>query len=170
MLFFNCYFVIVVYNIDMLMAFISWWYGKGWQWKADKILGGIERSMDTFSLGLLIKTWFAPFRQIDAAGGINSSLDVRIRRFFDRLVSRFIGALLRSAVMIIGIFYITLKALFGLILLAIWPFVPILPIIFIVLFLLNVKIGVFPKIKNSLNDYNSQKQISQPVKKKGLFR
>ena len=98
------------------MSFISWWYGKGWVLKAEKTLDGIERSIDTFSLGLLLRTWFAPFRQIDAGGLVNASLEMRMRKFLDRLVSRFIGALLRTIVMLIGIFYITAKTIYGLLL------------------------------------------------------
>ena len=72
----------------MLISFLTWWYGKGLAWSAEKILEGIERSIDTFSLGLLIKTWFAPFRQIDALGVLNASIEVRIKKFFDKLFSR----------------------------------------------------------------------------------
>ena len=85
----------------MFMSFLTWWYGKGLAWRADKILDGIERSIDTFSLGLLIKTWFAPFRQIDALGVSNASIEVRIKKSFDKLFSRFIGAFLRTIIMIL---------------------------------------------------------------------
>jgi hypothetical protein len=66
----------------MLVAFISWWYGKGFVWKSERILSGIERSINTFSLGLLLKTWFAPFRQIDAVGVSGGALDAYFLSFF----------------------------------------------------------------------------------------
>ena len=32
----------------MFMSFLTWWYGKGLAWRAEKILDGVERSIDTF--------------------------------------------------------------------------------------------------------------------------
>lgn len=138
-----------MYNLNMLMAFISWWYGKGWAWRANKILDGIERSIDTFSLGLLVKTWFAPFRQIDAGNFSNASLEIRIRKFFDRLISRFIGAFLRSIVIFVGIFYISFKALFGIFMLILWGIMPIAPIIFVVIFTSGWTPKILPEIKKN---------------------
>ena len=115
------------------MAFISWWYSKGWLARAETILANLEKSVDYFSLPLLVKTWFAPFRQIDAGGLVNASIEQRFRRFIDRTFSRIIGAMLRTVVMLAGVFYIALKALFGLLTLAVWAILPILPVAFIVL-------------------------------------
>lgn len=112
----------------MLMAFISWWYSKGWLARAETILDSLEKSIDYFSLSLLIKTWFAPFRQIDAGRLANASLEQRFRKMIDRTFSRIIGAVLRTVVMTVGVFYIALKAIFGLIILIIWLVLPILPL------------------------------------------
>lgn len=158
----------------MLMSFISWWYGKGWVLKAEKTLDGIERSIDTFSLGLLLRTWFAPFRQIDAGGLVNASLEMRIRKFLDRLVSRFIGALLRTIVMLIGIFYITGKTIYGLFILLLWPLLPILPITFFVMFIIGWTPQILPKIKDNMEKMKQEKTIKveqvQTKKKGWLFR
>lgn len=132
------------------MSFISWWYGKGWSWRAEKIIDGIERSIDTFSLGLLVKTWFAPFRQIDAGVTQGGSLDVRFRRALDRLFSRFIGAFLRTIVMIIGVFYISIKAIWGMIMLVLWALMPIVPIILFMIFSIGWSPKILPKIKDGL--------------------
>ncbi|MBS7346317.1 MAG: hypothetical protein KIG14_01210 [Candidatus Sacchiramonaceae bacterium] len=115
------------------MAFISWWYSKGWLARAEVILDSLEKSIDYFSLSLLVKTWFAPFRQIDAGRLANASIEQRFRKLVDRTFSRIIGAMLRTVVMLVGIFYITLKALFGLLVLIIWIALPILPIVFVAL-------------------------------------
>ena len=144
----------------MLISFLTWWYGKGLAWRAEKILEGIERSIDTFSLGLLIKTWFAPFRQIDALGVLNASIEVRIKKFFDKLFSRFIGAFLRTIIMIIGVFFISFKAIWGLIMLILWLILPVLPIILAVIF----TTGWTPKIIPKINDDFRNWQKNTPVK------
>lgn len=144
----------------MLISFLTWWYGKGLAWRAEKILEGIERSIDTFSLGLLIKTWFAPFRQIDALGVLNASIEVRIKKFLDKLFSRFIGAFLRTIIMIIGVFFISFKAIWGLIMLILWLILPVLPIILAVIF----TTGWTPKIIPKINDDFRNWQKNTPVK------
>jgi hypothetical protein len=146
-----------VYNLIMLVAFISWWYGKGFVWKSERILSGIERSINTFSLGLLLKTWFAPFRQIDAVGVSGGALDVRIRRAFDKLFSRFIGAFLRTIMLIVGVFFIAAKALWGIFNLLLWLAMPILPIVFVVIF----TTGWTPKIMTDLRKTFSRTETSQ---------
>ena len=138
----------------MLMRFFSWWYGKGLAWRAEQILDGIERSVDTFSLGLLLKTWFAPFRQIDAGSRAGGSLDERIRRALDKLLSRFIGALLRTFVMIIGVFYIAGKTIFGLLGIILWIFAPILPIVFVVIFTTGWTPQIMPMLRAEFSKMN----------------
>ena len=129
-------------------------------WRAEQILDGIERSVDTFSLGLLLKTWFAPFRQIDAGVGAGGSLDERIRRALDKLLSRFIGALLRTFVMIIGVFYIAGKTIFGLLGMILWLFAPILPIVFVVIFTTGWTPKVLPMLRDEFSKVNFLKSSS----------
>lgn len=88
----------------------------------------IDGTMDYFSIGLLAKTMFSLFRQ-DGAGRVDGPLSVKINAFFGRLVSRFIGAMIRSTVMVIGLFAITFHALIGLSVLAVWAVVPVFPIV-----------------------------------------
>lgn len=141
----------------MLMAFISWWYGKGWAWRAERILDGLERSMDTFSLGLLAKTWFAPFRQIDAGGVVGGSLEVRFRKALDKLFSRFIGAFLRTIVMMVGVVWISAKAIWGMAVLILHPFLPFLPIVFVVIF----TTGWVPKMPKFIQIKPAQRSVEK---------
>lgn len=157
----------------MFMSFISWWYGKGWSWRAEKIIDGIERSIDTFSLGLLVKTWFSPFRQIDAGVAQGGSLDVRFRRALDRLFSRFIGAFLRTIVMIIGVFYISIKAIWGMVMLVLWALMPIAPIILFIIFSIGWSPKILPKIKDGLQkSKTTNTTINAPITKikKGFLK
>ena len=142
------------YNLIMLMAFISWWYSKGWLARAETILDSLEKSIDYFSLSLLIKTWFAPFRQIDAVGVSGGALDVRIRRAFDKLFSRFIGAFLRTIMLIVGVFFIAAKALWGIFNLLLWLAMPILPIVFVVIFTTGWTPQIMPMLRAEFSKMN----------------
>lgn len=158
----------------MFIAMISWWYSKGLAWRAEKILSSIEKLINTFSLGLLIKTWFAPFRQIDAVNAGGGSLDVRLRRALDKLFSRFVGAFLRTFMMIFGVFFITIKALWGILNLLIWLAAPILPIVFVVLFTTNWTPNWLSNLRSEfskINSANSTQNIQQesPPSSKSIF-
>lgn len=111
-----------------IVGLIRWWYTRGWRSRAQLIMDRIDGTMDFFSIGLLAKTMFALFRQ-DGAGRVDGPLNVKINAFFGRLVSRLIGAMIRSTVLVIGLFTITFHALVGLAVLVIWAAVPIFPIL-----------------------------------------
>ena len=116
----------------MVVAFFSWWYGSGWQQEASAISRTVARITDTFSIGLLLTSLFAPFRQI-SAGRVQGPLGVQLQAWVDRLVSRCIGAMVRSAMIVTGIVMISFVALFGGIRLIVWPLLPIVPLIGVVL-------------------------------------
>jgi hypothetical protein len=88
---------------------------------------------DFFSVGLLARTLFQPFRQISAnetgeRGGVQGALVA----FFDRLLSRFIGLMVRTGLIIAGILVMTTSFVMGLVLAVIWPCVPLLPVVGII--------------------------------------
>ena len=85
-----------------IAGMISWWYSVGWKRAAVDVWESIERLYDTFSLGLLLKTLFAPWRQI-SAGKVRGPIGVQLRAFFDRLVSRIIGGFIRIITLLIGV-------------------------------------------------------------------
>lgn len=116
-----------------VIGLISWWYGRGWRGAAARVgrrLMGVE---DYFSIDLLLKTFFSPFRQI-SAGKVQGPLGVQMRAFFDRLVSRVIGAMIRLFTILIGLVALVLYAVIGLMVLVVWALVPLLPVVGVVLF------------------------------------
>lgn len=76
-----------------IVGLLSWWYGAGWVAEAKRVRERIASTADYFSIDLLVKTLFSPFRQI-SAGKVNGPLGVKWRAFVDRLISRCIGALI----------------------------------------------------------------------------
>ena len=106
----------------MILEMLRWWYGTGWLQAMHRIVtwaGGVERA---FSVLLLAKTLFAPWRRIVTAAG--RSLDDKMRAALDNLVSRCFGFVVRFGVLIIA-GLATFAAFMGSILLAaIWPLMP----------------------------------------------
>lgn len=117
-----------------LVGLISWWYGRGWieQWR--RIGARFMRTIEFFSIGQLIATFYAPFRQISANVGSDGSMGGAFRAFVDQLISRIIGSFVRGATIILGVVTIILQAVYELVIMAAWWVVPVLPIIGAVMF------------------------------------
>ncbi len=120
----------------LFLSLFKWWYGAGWRRRALLVNGRLEGVMDYFSIGLLLKTLFSPFRQI-SAGQVDGPLGVQLHALADKLISRVIGAMVRLVILVIGLITIALQALFGVFILAAWAFVPALPAIGLVLAVLG---------------------------------
>lgn len=116
-----------------LVGILSWWYGDGWMQRAGLIRERLARTLDFFSISLLFKTLFSPFRQI-SAGKIRGPIGVQMHAFFDRLTSRIIGAMVRTFMIAAGAIVIALHIVWGLIVLVGWALVPLLPVAGILLF------------------------------------
>ena len=122
-----------------MIDFVSWWYSRGWSYFAHTLVEKLRNIADFFSFSVLIRTFFAPFHQIstvedDPYGGPMHYLSV----FFDKLLSRTIGAIVRLFIMIFGIIAFILDAILSLILVIIWPALPILPAACVVLCIMGV--------------------------------
>jgi hypothetical protein len=123
-----------------LVGILTWWYGDGWRKRAMMIGDRISRSGDYFSIGLLLTTLFSPFRQI-SAGSTDGPLAVQLRALLDKLISRLIGAIVRTFMILFGIITICLQAIFGGIELVFWAIIPTFPIIGLIMMV----IGWVPK-------------------------
>lgn len=110
------------------MAFFSWWYGEGWRRQVSRISARMDALFDYFSFDLLLRTLFAPFRQI-SAGRVNGPIGLQFRAWLDRLVSRFVGAMVRSAVLIAGIVAVLFAGVIAVVQLVLWPILPLAPVI-----------------------------------------
>lgn len=121
-----------------MVSLLNWWYTRGWGDFLRRTSERLGNLADFFSIGLLLKTLFAPFRQISAGSNKSAPLDARLRMALDRLVSRIIGAIVRTFIILAGVIVI---ALFGLLALCggiIWPILPLAPLFGLVLTLTGV--------------------------------
>lgn len=116
----------------MVIAFVAWWYGAGWRRRALFVRDRLARVMDAFSIDLLLKTLFAPFRQI-SNDRVDGPIGMKIRAWFDKLISRMVGAVVRLLTIMVGIIVLFGTLFWGLAILAIWPVIPILPVVGVIL-------------------------------------
>ncbi len=131
------YYSVTSYNKGMfLVGILSWWYKDGFLGRIKIAQNRLVRSADLFSISLLIRTLFNPFRQIsaDASG---ASLSEKITAFFDRLLSRVIGSVVRLFMIIFGATVILFQSIFEFLTIIFWLFMPILPILGAILMALD---------------------------------
>lgn len=119
----------------LLLDLVSWWYSRGWKWAGEQLfVAQTQKILGFFSVGDLLKTLFSPFRQ-DVIDTRRAPLSLKLQAFGGNIISRIFGLIIRSALIIIGLLLIALNALAGIIATLIWPLVPVMPIVAMVLLL-----------------------------------
>jgi hypothetical protein len=121
----------------LLMSLFSWWYSDGLKKELVYLAHAMGASLDFFSIGLLIKTLFAPFRQIDAGQAMQAPVDIQVRMFFDRLLSRIIGAVMRLVLIVVGAATLTVQLVGSVAAMAIYLLLPLLPVIGVAMYALG---------------------------------
>ena len=129
---------LMCYNILMLLVgFFSWWYSAGWRGQISRVGETLTRVNDWFSIPLLLKTLFSPFRQI-SAGETGRDKGSKFRAWGDRMLSRCIGAVMRTFMIILGYATLVLVLILSFIRLILWPVFPFLPLVG---FILMISVG-----------------------------
>lgn len=85
----------------------------------------------------LVRTWFSPFKQT-YVGTVKGSIGVHIRAAVDKLISRVIGFIVRTILLIAGAVCGVIVFVTGLAFVLIWPIIPLLPALAIILFAMGV--------------------------------
>lgn len=119
-----------------LLSLFSWWYVSGWVWLSKEIAGRLQIIKETFSVGILLRTLFSPWKQIQTPASFRNFFQSAI----DNLVSRFIGATLRIFMLIGALISTFLVSAIGLIFLILWPAVPLLLVILPVLSVIGLEL------------------------------
>jgi len=119
-----------------LVGIISWWYGRGLQGQISRIRDRLTATAGYFSIGQLLSTLFAPFRQI-SAGSVNGPVGAQLRAFFDKTISRVIGAIVRSFTILAGLIVMAVQVLLEAIVLVIWVVLPLFPVAGLILFVIG---------------------------------
>lgn len=101
---------------------LIWWYQDGWK----QLLRRSKRFMATvvgvFSVTTLLRTLFAPWRQIVSYR--DDSFGSGLRAGFDNLISRCVGFSVRVLVLFTAVWVISLAAILTGLTLLLWPVLP----------------------------------------------
>lgn len=117
----------------LIVSLISWWYGAGWRRQASLSGERLASMMDYFSIDLLLKTLFSPFRQISANSHVDGSISAKFQAWLDKLISRFIGGMVRIIIILTGVLVLLATSVYGILTLLVWPLLPLLPILGLIL-------------------------------------
>lgn len=110
---------------------LKWWYGPGflWVWRG-LLVSKLRYVSEVFSVPDMLTTLFAPFRQtyVGKAHGVSA-----LQAFADRTFSRGIGFVVRLLLLLVALLAAVLVVVFGVCLCVVWPFLPFIPVVAIVL-------------------------------------
>lgn len=104
-----------------MVAFFKWWYGPGWAIVWHNSLARLRHVGQSFSIKLLIRTLFAPWRRISMSG---RSLDGKIQAAVSNGVGRLVGFTVRVIVLLTAGMVFVVFAIFGLFSIVLWPLIP----------------------------------------------
>ena len=112
------------YNTVMLVIdYLRWWYGQGWEEAGLLFLRRIQLTYRDFSVLIVLKTLFKPWRQTIEGG--ERTLSKRFKAILGNTVSRSVGASVRISSLIIAVFLMLAEGIAGLVAIIIWPLIPI---------------------------------------------
>ena len=117
--------------------FFFWWYTSGWAFFSRRSIERCVHISEYFSIPDLLKTLFRPFRQISAnehGKGVQGALYVLL----DQTISRFVGFLARTFIILAGLVCFVFSFALALVAMVLWPFLPIAPIIGLILSVMGV--------------------------------
>lgn len=112
-----------------IVGLLGWWYGSGWKKVARILAEKLITAEDYFSISLLLRTLFSPFRQISADSRSSGTIGDKIRAALDKLFSRFIGAAVRIILIITAALWLLINTVVDIAILLLWPLLPVLPLI-----------------------------------------
>lgn len=82
---------------------------------------------DYFSIDLLARTLFSPYRQI-SAGKVTGPIGVQVRAMLDNFISRIIGFVVRMLIMIFGVIFMMVFVVGATSWVLLWAVLPVIPI------------------------------------------
>lgn len=114
------------YNTLMaIIVMLSWWYSQGWLWVINITINRLKTVSRVFAVKVLLKTWFSPWKQIYQQANFRNFLRIAV----DNGVSRFIGGIIRTVILLWALILSLVIILVGIISLIIWPMLPLMTFI-----------------------------------------
>jgi hypothetical protein len=119
-----------------LVGLLSWWYGDGFFTRLQFIKDRLARTSDFFSIFVLVKTLFAPYKQISAGQNIDTS-ETKLQIFADKMISRFIGFFARIFLIVAGCIVLIFQVIFGLLVMICWVILPLVPVAGLIMYVIG---------------------------------
>lgn len=99
---------------------LGWWYSRGWAWLIKDTREHLSIIGSIFAVKVLLKTWFSPWKQISTPQTFRNFFQAAI----DNLVSRLVGAIVRTAMLFTALLCTVGVLLFGFLRVLVWAFIP----------------------------------------------
>ena len=122
----------------LVISFVQWWYGRGFKEFLAKFVDHLKDVADFFSIRLLVRHLFAPFRQIATEKKTNLPMSERIHAWADLMISRLVGATIRFVLLIVGTVFLLIRFILGVIVMILWPLAPVAMVAAALLYLKGV--------------------------------
>lgn len=118
-------------NRPLAIEFFSWWYGAGWVLAFRGAQKRFVKTSRTFSVPILLRTLFAPWKRIISYPG--AGLDAHMRAMVDNIFSRAVGFWVRAIVLLTAFIMLAAVGVVALAEVIIWPLLPLAVPVFIIL-------------------------------------
>ena len=106
----------------IVLEILAWWYRRGWAQVANNAQERLGKVSHLFSVPILIRTWFSPWRRIISYPG--AGIDAQVRAMTDNFVSRLVGFTVRSIVLLTAGIMLAGCAVLAFVQLIVWPLLP----------------------------------------------
>ncbi len=106
----------------VVLDLLGWWYSQGWAWIFSELKRRLTDISESFSVGILLRTLFSPWKQIQSPVSFRNFLQSKL----DNFISRFIGATVRLGMLFAALISYLVVLIAGLLLIVTWPFIPLL--------------------------------------------
>lgn len=116
----------------LIFTMFGWWYTAGFGTRLRSLEDALARTVDRFSIGLLLRTLFRPFRQIDAHAE-GKGIEAALSAAFSRFISRLVGFFARLFLILAGLIVLFVQCIFSATIIILHVFIPVIPVIGLVL-------------------------------------
>lgn len=104
-----------------IILMIKWWYSDGWTYILYSYKDQLVRISQNFSLIILLKTLFSPWKQMTS----KITLQNIAQAVIDNTISRVVGFVIRIFVLTAALLMLFLISVYFLALFLLWAFVPL---------------------------------------------
>jgi hypothetical protein len=104
------------------LEILTWWYRQGWSQVARNARQRFSKVSHLFSVPILARTLFAPWRRIITYPG--ATIEAKFRAVGDNLVSRVVGFSVRALVLFTAGLMLAACGVIAALQLIIWPLLP----------------------------------------------